>query len=254
VGPPQPDYRLWMTPASLNIPSDGSGLVTLHLERLHGFDGEVRVGLDYPPLSIACEGGVIPAGETSVKMTVSTEGVRFPRTVFGLSLTGVAQIGGQEVRRTAVPVVLRNGADGLLARNEYGELSAKVGYGVRALRVDPLGKGGVPVDPRIPMPVAFKAPVEVSGKEPVRLTVLSATMATHLGGLYVPAVVWPQRGFTVTGVQPTNKQERAGVLLKADASAMKPGQTGFFILGCYTKGDTNKTVTAITQSVPYVVK
>lgn len=254
VGPPQPDYRLWMTPASLNIPSDGSGLVTLHLERIHGFDGEVRVGLDYPPLSIACEGGVIPAGETTAKMTVSTEGVRFPRTVFGLSLTGSAQIGGQEARRPAVPMVLGYGAGALMLCNAYSELSAKVGYGVRALRVDPPNKVGAPVDPRIPMPVAFKEPVAVSGKEPVRLTVLSATMATYLGGLYVPTVVWPPHGFTVAGVQPTNKQERAGVLLQADASVMKPGQTGFFILGCYSKGNTNKTVTAITQSVPYVVR
>ena len=254
IGPPQPDFRLWMTPTSLNIPSDGSGLVTLHLNRIHGFSGEVRVGLDFPPLSIACEGGVIPAGASMIKMTVSTEGVRYPRTVFGLSLTGSAQITGQEVRRMALPMAFYRASGGLLESSAYGELAAKVGSGVRGLRVDPLGKGGVPVDPRIPMPVAFSAPVQVGVKEPVRLNVLSATMATHLGGLYVPMVVWPPRGFTVTGVQPTNKQERAGVLLKADATIMKPGETGQFILGCYTKGDTNRTVIAVTQSVPFVVQ
>ena len=253
LGPPKPDFQLWMTPASLNIPSDGSALVTLHLNRIHGFSGEVRVGLDFPPLSIACEGGMMPAQATMTKMTVSTEGVRYPRTVFGLTLTGAAQIEGREVRRMAVPISFSRDAGGLLERGAYGELAAKVGAGVRGLRVDPLGKGGVPLDPRIPMPVAFSAPVQVGVKEPVRLNVLSATMATHLGGLYVPAVVWPPRGFTVTGVQPTNKQERAGVLLQADAAVVKPGETGYFILGCYTKGDTNKTVTVVTQSVPFVV-
>jgi hypothetical protein len=70
----------------------------------------------------------------------------------------------------------------------------------------------------------------------------------------VPTVVWPAQGFSATGVQPTNKQERAGVLLKTDPAVMKPGQTGYFILGCYTRGDTNRAVTAITQSVPYVVQ
>ena len=104
------------------------------------------------------------------------------------------------------------------------------------------------------MPTAFRQPVPVGFKEPLRLTVLSATLATHLGGLYVPTVVWPPRGFTVAGVQPTNKQERAGVLLTADASVMKPGQTGYFILGCYEKGSTNRTVTAYTQSVPFVIR
>jgi hypothetical protein len=252
VGPPQPDFELWMTPASLNIPADGSELVTLHLNRLHGFDGEVRVTLDYPPLSIACEGGLIPAGETFGKMTVSTDGVRYPRTVFGLSLTGVAQIGERVVRHPAVPIVFRPEPDGTYERCAFDELSAKVGPGVRALRIDQLVKG--PVDVRTPMPTAFRQPVPVGFKEPLRLTVLSATLATHLGGLYVPTVVWPPRGFTVAGVQPTNKQERAGVLLKADASVMKPGQTGYFILGCYEKGSTNRTVTAYTQSVPFVIR
>ena len=254
VGPPTPDYQLWMTPASLNIPSDGSALVTLHLNRIHGFDGEVRVGLDFPPLSIACEGGLIPAGATMGKMTVSTDGVRFPRTVFGLSLTGSAQIDGREVKRLALPMDFCQGATGRLAKCAYSEVSAKVGYGARALRIDQLVKPGVPVDIRVPLPSAFRQPVPVGTKEPVRLTVLSATLATYLGGLYVPTVVWPAQGFTVKGVQPTNKQERAGVLLKADATVMKAGQTGYFILGCYIKGDTNKTVTAITQSVPFVVK
>ena len=253
VGAPQPDYQLWMTPASLNIPSDGSALVTLHLNRIHGFNGEVRVGLDFPPLSIACEGGVIPAGVSVGKMTVSTEGLRYPRTVFGLSLTGSALIEGREVKRLALPMYFCQDATGRLAKFASSEVSAKVGYGARALRVDQVVKTEVP-DIRIPLPVAFRQPVPVGMKEPVRLTVLSATLATYLGGLYVPTVVWPMQGFTVTGVQPTNKQERAGVLLKADASVMKAGQTGYFILGCYIKGDTNKTVTAITQSVPYVVR
>lgn len=252
IGPPQPGYRLWLTPASLNIPSDGSALATIRAQRIHGFNGAIRVGLDYPPLSICGEGGVIPAGATEAKMTVSTEGVRYPRTVFGLSLTGRADIGGREVLRPAVPVSFIQ-AGGRVAGREYGELSAKVGYGARALRVDQLAKVAVP-DPRIPMPVAFKDPVPVSTQEPLRLTILSATMATHLGGLYVPVMVWPTNGFTVAGVQPTNKQERAGVLLKADASVMKPGETGFFIIGCVTRGATNRVVTANTQSVPYVIR
>jgi hypothetical protein len=127
-------------------PSDGSTAVTLHVHRIHGFDGEVSVKLDFPPLSISSEGGLIPAGAAMAKMTVSTEGVRWPRTVFGLSLTGTAKIGEAEVKRPVVPLVFATGPGGLLERRDYPELSAKVGYGARSLRVDPLGKGGVPID------------------------------------------------------------------------------------------------------------
>ena len=117
-------------------------------------------------------------------------------------------------------------------------MSTRVGVGARALRIDRPTQEALPV----------------GTQAPVRLTVLSASLAKHLGGLYVPTVVWPPQGFTVSGVQPTNKQERAGVLLQADASAMRAGQTGYFILGCYTKDDPHKTIMAVTQSVPFVVK
>lgn len=237
VGPPEPDFLAWMTPASLCIPADGSALVTVYLQRLHGFNGEVRVALDFPPLSIACEGGVIPAGADSCLMTVSTDGVRYPRTVFGLSLTASAEIGGRLVKRTAVPVRFESLAGRTEAR-PFAELSAKAAPGLRALRLD----------------VPPKAPVAVTSAAPLRLTVLSPNLATHLGGLYEPTVVWPPRGFTVQGVQATNKQERAAVLLKVNPKALPPGASGQLILGCVQKGDLEKKVMAVTQSVPFVIK
>jgi len=237
VGPPQPDFKVWMTPASLNIPADGSMLVTVYLQRLHGFDGDVRVALDFPPLSIACEGGVIPADATSCRMTVSTDGVRFPRTVFGLSLTASAVIGGQTVKRPAVPVRFEAGKDFVTAQT-FGEVSARANAGLRALRLN----------------VAAKTPVAVPVKEPVRVMVLSPNLATHLGGLYEPVVVCPPRGLTVQGVQHTNKQERAWLLLKADPKVMRPGDTGQLILGCVQRADVSRTILAVTQSVPFVVK
>ena len=83
---------------------------------------------------------------------------------------------------------------------------------------------------------------------------LSPNLATHLGGLYEPTVVWPPRGFTVQGVQATNKQERAAVLLKVNPKALPPGASGQLILGCVQKGDPEKKVMAVTQSVPFVIK
>ncbi len=238
IGPPHPDFRLWMTPASLNIPADGSALVSLYLQRLHGFDGEVRVALDFPPLSIACEGGVIASNATLCKMTVSPDGVRFPRTVFGLSLTGTAPIGGAVVRRTATPLAVCR-AGGRFEVQAASELSAKACASLRALRLELPGGG---------------APVTVPSRQRIRLPVFSPTLAQQVGKDYEPMVVWPPKGFKVEGVQHTNKEDYVFFLLKADMAVLRSGDTGRLILGCSRVGDTNKTASAVTQSVPFVVK
>jgi hypothetical protein len=230
-----PDFRVTMTPASLNIPSVGSALVTLDVQRFNGFDGEIRVALDLPPLSIASEGGVIPPGQTACKMTVSTDGLRFPRVVFGLSLVAAAELDGQAVKRAVVPVRQTGWGKGEMA---FGGIAARANAGLRALRAD--------VEP--------KATVAVPAREPLHLTLLSPTLSTHLGGLYEPVVIWPPEGFTVKGLQATNKQERATVLLQADPAVLRPGASGHVILGCILKDDKQRTPLAVTQSMPFVVK
>lgn len=237
VGPPHPDFRLWMTPASLNIPADGSELATVYLQRIHGFDGEVRVALDYPPLSIACEGGVIAPHATLCQMTVSTDGARFPKTVFGLSLTGVASIGGGTVKHAAVPLDFQRATEQIDVQTA-GELSAKAGVGKLALRLE----------------LAGQTNVTVSLLAPVQLTVLGPAVAHQVGKLYEPVVVWPPKGLLIDGVQHTNKVNSVYLSLKADAAVMRGGDAGQLIIGVAKTGDTNKTVVAVTQSVPFVVK
>ena len=233
-----PDFKVTMTPASLNIPAEGSALVTLNVQRLNGFDGEVRVALDFPPLSIACEGGVIPAGQTTGIMTVSTDGLRYPRVVFGLALTATAEIGGQTVKRPVAPLrgYKRAGGD---TTQTFAELSARANAGLRALRID--------------LPLKQKT-VTIPAKQPARLFLLSPTISANWDSQYEPVVVYPPTGFTVQGVQRTNKQERASVMLQADPKVLKPGAAGHVILGCVQKEDAKRELMAVTQSVPFVVK
>jgi hypothetical protein len=245
LGPPQPDYRLWMTPASLNVPADGSALATVFLQRIHGFAGEVKVTLDYPPLSISCEGGMIASNAAMCKMTVSTDGLRYPHAVFGLSLTGSATIGGRAVKRTAVPFDAYLDA-GRIEVQTAAELSAKASASLRALRLGLADKTAAAV----PLQMAVTVPLQTT----VRLPVFSPTLAQQVGKLYEPMVVWPPRGFVIEGVQHTNKEDHVFLLLKADGAVMRTGDTGRLILGCAKTGDTNKMPMAVTQSVPYVVK
>ncbi|HQL49555.1 MAG TPA: hypothetical protein PLR91_00040 [Kiritimatiellia bacterium] len=232
-----PDYRVTMTPASLNIPAEGSTLVNLHVQRFNGFEGEIRVALDFPPLSIASEGGVIPPGATGGVLTVSTDGVRYPRTVFGLALTATAELAGQPAKRAVAPV-RRYRVAGNAREQVFVEPAARANAGMDPLRIN----------------IAPKTPLTVSVDTPVRLTLFSSSLAAHLGGLYEPVVLFPPSGFSVEGVQRTNKQERAAVLLTCDPRAMKPGATGQLVLGCIKRGDAGRVPLAVTQSVPFVVK
>ena len=232
-----PDFRVTMTPASLNIPADGSTLVKLRVQRINGFAGEVRVALDFPPLSIASEGGVIPADATESVLTVSTDGVRYPRVVFGLALTATAEMGGQTVKRAVLPV-RRYRVAAAEYEQVFAEPAARSNPGLNPLRIH----------------VAPKTPLIVPSAETLRLTLFSSSLATHLGGLYEPVVIYPPRGFTVEGVQRTNKQERAAVLLKCDPRVLKPGATGQLVLGCVKSDDTRRVPLAVTQCVPFVIR
>ncbi|HRR34402.1 MAG TPA: hypothetical protein P5026_09905 [Kiritimatiellia bacterium] len=232
-----PDFRVTMTPASLNIPAEGSALVKLRVQRINGFAGEIRVALDFPPLSIASEGGVIPADATESVLTVSTDGVRYPRVVFSLALTATAEINGQTVKRAVLPVRRYAVAD-VECEQVFAEPAARSNPGMNPLRIN----------------VAPNTPLIVPSAEASRLTLFSSSLATHLGGLYKPVVIYPPRGFTVAGVQRTNKQERAAVLLKCDPQVWQPGATGHLVLGCVKRDDTQREPIAVTQCVPFVVR
>lgn len=125
AAPENPDFLAWMTPASLNIPANGSTTVTVRLRRLNGFEGEVRIRLDYPPLGIACSGGVVPEGQDTCRMEVFTDGHRYPRTVFDLALTAEGDANGKILRRPVIPVRYV-GEDGVGKFREFSGLAVKV--------------------------------------------------------------------------------------------------------------------------------
>jgi len=230
-------FEATLTPASLNIPADGSALVRVEVRRRNGFEGDVRVALDFPPLGITGEGGLIPAGKSFCLMTVSTDGVRYPRTVFSLPLTATAEIGGQPVKRPVVPV-RRCAGDQAARAQSFEEPAAKVNPTLHALRLN----------------AAPRRPLSLPAGKPVELTVLSPTLAARLGNGCETVVVWPERGITVSDVRRTNRQERARVTLRADPAVLPAGASGHLILGCADKKAPDAPVMAVTQSVPFTVK
>ena len=100
--PPQPDFDLRVTPPSLVVAAGRSVPIRVYALRRDGFDGEVRVALGGRIGGFSLQGGVIPAGATSARMTITAPLRPMPDPV-ALHLEGQAVIAGNAVVRSAVP-------------------------------------------------------------------------------------------------------------------------------------------------------
>jgi hypothetical protein len=101
ISRPRPDYELRVTPASIAARAGGAVPVTVYAIRRDGFAGEIALRLKDAPSGFGLEGGVIPEGQDSVRVTLSAPPGRLegPHRV---AVEGRAQIEGREVRRQAV--------------------------------------------------------------------------------------------------------------------------------------------------------
>jgi hypothetical protein len=108
ISEPIPDFALRVTPSNVNIPAGRSALITVHVLRKEGFDGDIDLSLknvasndDGQPI-VRLDGGRIPAGRDSVRMTLTASG-NFPNAPMPIVIEGRAYIGGQTVAYTATP-------------------------------------------------------------------------------------------------------------------------------------------------------
>ena len=231
-----PGFTATLTPASLNIPVDGSALVRVEVQRYNGFSNEVHVAVSLPPLSIASQGGLIPAHTNACLMTVSTEGVRYPRNVFELSLIAVGMIEGRPVERLVTPVRYEDGSQGSHVIS-LGSVAAKV-----TPRLDAMS-----------LKVPKKKPVTLLSKKPVFLNLLSERLVPRLKHACDLIVVSPERGVSVTHVPVKNGGDWVTVKLSVDPSVLKTGESGQLILGCVEREDASRKLLAVTQCVPFSV-
>ncbi len=101
IGPPQPDFELRVTPASLTLRGGFAAPLRLYALRKDGFNGPIEVTLRNGASGFALSGATIPAGRDSVRATLSAAAqVDGP---VSLQLEGRAWIAAREVRRAVVP-------------------------------------------------------------------------------------------------------------------------------------------------------
>jgi hypothetical protein len=101
ISAPRPDFDLRVSPSSVNASGGATVPLTVTAVRRDGFTGDITVALKDAPGGFVLSGGIIPAGQDQVHMTV-TAPPAVAREPVAVSLEGRAVIGGKAVVRQAV--------------------------------------------------------------------------------------------------------------------------------------------------------
>ena len=102
ISSPKPDFALRVTPSSLSMRAGAAIPVHVQALRKDGFDGRIKVELKDSRAGFEINGGWIPAGSDSVRMTL-TAPQKAPKRPVVLQLEGYARIGERVVSRPAIP-------------------------------------------------------------------------------------------------------------------------------------------------------
>jgi hypothetical protein len=240
ISRPQPDFEIRTTPSGINARSGATVPVTVHAIRRDGFSGDIAVKLKDAPPGFTLEGAAIPAGQNSVRMTLTVPVVHIESPT-KLTFEGHAQIAGREVHHAAIA------AEDMMQAFYYHHL---VAAGDLVIRV--MGNQRPPVTWR-----AFTdKPVRVSAASPTSIQV--PVPNPRLGGQVHMALNEPPDGITIQSVTPS--PTGVSITLKADPAKAKPGLKGNLILDAFvdrpapnTKQGTRRQPLGTLPAVPFEV-
>jgi hypothetical protein len=102
IDPPSgPDFRLTMTPDSVNIGQGGSAAVTATVARLNGFGAAVNLRVEGLPAGVTASPASIPAGAASAQFTLTAEPGAAPGALGRIRVVGTGEIAGKPAERVA---------------------------------------------------------------------------------------------------------------------------------------------------------
>ncbi len=99
---PQPDFELRVTPSTINAVNSANVPVTVTAIRRDGFAGDIALSLKDTPAGFMLTGGLIPAGQDRVRVTVTAPPVATSEPD-RVRFEGRATINGKTISRDAVP-------------------------------------------------------------------------------------------------------------------------------------------------------
>jgi hypothetical protein len=154
VRPPRPDFRVSLSPSDPSVWKGGAVPVTVNVERLDGFDGQIDVRLDnLPPGFSAPASNILPAdSSTAIALTADGKAANPPAKAAPLKVVARATIDGKEVTHETtggLPKV-RDGGDIVTATGQ-SEVTLRPGGQTRlSVTVERRNgfKGRIPLDVR----------------------------------------------------------------------------------------------------------
>ncbi|MBI5094015.1 MAG: PPC domain-containing protein [Candidatus Hydrogenedentes bacterium] len=244
LAPPRPDFALRVTPSSVNLLTGRATTITVCALRKDGFDGDIEIALKDAPAGLVVNGGRIPSGRDSVRMTLTAPMTPIAE-LLPLQIEGRATIGGQSVTRPAVPA--EDMMQAFLYRHlvPSQELLAKVTGPKRKGRPVELASSEV-----VQLPAGGSARVQVRapgypGIEDVRLELSD-----------------PPKGVTLESVEPA--RDGLAFVLKSDGAAVKAGFADNLIVEAFTEraaqgkqattpGQKQRVPVGVLPAIPFVI-
>ena len=236
ISQPQPDYQLRMTPASISAKGGTAVPVTVYALRKDGFDGEIDLKLKDAPAGFTLNGGRVPAGQSSVRCTLTVP----PKKMDGpveLHLEGQAQLDKHEVRRQGIP------AEDMMQAFAYHHLVTEDAW---LARVSGAGKGRLAWKLLTDKPVQL--PADGAGQAKVFLPLGRYAVDVQL------VLNDPPEGITIQKVGLFDN----GVILflRADQTKAKPGLAGNLIVEAFIETQSPKkrrTPLGMLPAIPFEV-
>lgn len=103
ISRPEPDFDLRISPSALNVTAGRQVVATVYVQRKDGWEGDVELSLKGTPAGFAINGGRIPKGKESVRLTL-TAPLGSAGDPLPITIEGRASINGEIVAKTAIPV------------------------------------------------------------------------------------------------------------------------------------------------------
>ncbi len=211
VSPPLPDFELLVTPSAINTAGGMTVPATVYALRKDGFAGEIVLSLEDAPKGLTLSGGVVPAGQDQVRLTLTVTPPGPPRAEpLSFALVGRAQIRGREVERRAVPV------DDMMQAFAYRHLVRAEELKLAVARRNVF---------RTPPRVASEQPVKIPAGGSVRIEVQPQSSPNNAMGQLSYELNEPPEGITL--------RQESGLVVACDAAKVKPGLKGNLIINVF---------------------
>jgi hypothetical protein len=232
ISPPQPDFELRVVPSCVNARAGMNVPVTVYALRRDGFAGDIRLALKGAPAGFSLTGGLLPAKEDKVRVTLTVPAAPLDQPV-SLHLEGAAKIGDRDIRHAAVP------ADDMMQAFYYRHLVPATEW-MAAVTGRARAKGGLTLLGRSSVKLA------AGGTAALRVGVPGGPMADKIQYLLSD----PPEGVTIQKV--SHGDDSTQIVLKADAAKVKRGTKGNLIIDVVVErpANPNNAKPAGRQRVP----